>query len=120
MLVFAARAALDANREVVEVLRLVGAKNSFIARQISQRFLMTGLVAGCAGIVFAGITFLSLGSSGQASGNGVAAASFSLLFAPHDDLLSTLLLILAVPVVATLIALVTANITLTHMLRAAP
>jgi cell division transport system permease protein len=120
MVVFAARAALDANREVVEVLRLVGAKNSFIARQISQRFLITGLVPGCAGIILAGITFLGLGSTGEAAGNGVAAASFTLLFAPHGDLLSTLLIVLAVPLVATLIALVTANMTLTHMLRAAP
>ncbi len=120
MVIFAARAALDANREVVEVLRLVGAKNSFIARQISQRFLITGLFAGCAGIILAGITFLGLGSTGQAAGNGVAAASFTLLFAPHGDLLSTLVIVLAVPLVATLIALVTANMTLTHILRAAP
>jgi len=120
MVVFAARAALDANREVVEVLRLVGAKNSFIARQISQRFLITGLIAGCAGILLAAITFLGLGSTGQAAGNGVAAASFSLLFAPHGDVFSTLLVVFAVPLIATLIALATANITLRHMLKAAP
>ena len=120
MVIFAARAALDANREVVDVLRLVGAKNGFIARQIGKRFFVTGMVAGCAGVVLAAITFLGLGSSGQAADNGVAAASFSLLFAPHGDLTSTVIAVMAVPIIATLIALVTAHMTLTHMLRAAP
>ena len=120
MVIFAARAALDANREVVDVLRLVGAKNGFIARQIGKRFLVTGLVAGCVGIILAAITFLALGSSGRAANNGVAAASFSLLFAPHGDVTSTVIAVLAVPIIATLIALVTAHMTLTHMLRAAP
>ena len=120
MVIFAARAALDANREVVDVLRLVGAKNGFIARQIGKRFLVTGMVAGCVGIILAAITFLVLGSSGQVADNGVAAASFSLLFAPHGDVTSTVIAVLAVPIVATLIALVTAHMTLTHMLRAAP
>ena len=120
MVIFAARAALDTNREVVDVLRLVGAKNGFIARQIGKRFFVTGMVAGCAGIALAAVTFLTLGSTGDAADSGVAAASFSLLFAPHSDLTFTLVAVLAVPVIATLIALVTAHITLTHMLRAAP
>ncbi len=120
MVIFAARAALDANREVVDVLRLVGAKNGFIARQIGKRFFVTGMVAGCAGIVLAAVTFLALGSSGGAADSGVAAASFSLLFAPHEDVTLTLIAVLAVPIIATLIALVTAHITLTHMLQTAP
>ena len=120
MVIFAARAALDANREVVDVLRLVGAKNSFIARQIAKRFLVTGLVSGFAGIILAAVTFLILGSTGQVADNGVAAASFSLIFAPHGDVTSTIIAVLAVPFIATLIALVTANMTLSHMLRTAP
>jgi cell division transport system permease protein len=120
MVIFAARAALDANREVVDVLRLVGAKNGFIAAQIGRRFLVIGLFAGCAGMALAALTFVILGSIGGADQTSVAAASYSLLFAPHGDGLTTALAVLSVPVVATFIALITAHVTLTHMLRAAP
>ena len=46
MVVFATRAALEANREIVAVLHLVGARDRFIARQVWRRFLKTGLTAG--------------------------------------------------------------------------
>ncbi len=120
MVIFAARSALDANREVVDVLRLVGAKNSFIARQIGQRFLITGLGAGFAGIILAGLTFFLLGSTGQAGDAGVAAASYGLIFAPQGEMIYTIAYLLAVPIAATFIALLTARLTLSHMLQAAP
>ncbi|MDE2444990.1 MAG: hypothetical protein KGO94_02355 [Alphaproteobacteria bacterium] len=120
MVIFASRAALDANHEIVEVLRLVGAKNSFIAAQIGRRFLLTGLLAGSAGVALAALTFLILASVGGAGPSNAATASYSLLFAPHGNLWETAFIIMSVPVVATVIALVTAHMTLTHMLRAAP
>ena len=39
IVVFATRAALEANREIVAVLHLVGARDGFIARQVWGRFL---------------------------------------------------------------------------------
>ena len=56
IVVFATRAALEANREVVEVLHLVGARDSFIARQVWGRFLKTGLTAGIIGLLLGILT----------------------------------------------------------------
>jgi 1-acyl-sn-glycerol-3-phosphate acyltransferase len=51
IVVFATRAALEANREIVAVLHLVGARDRFIARQVWRRFLKTGLAAGIVGLL---------------------------------------------------------------------
>ena len=120
MVIFAARAALDANREVVDVLRLIGAKNSFIASQIGKRIIMTGLGAGIAGIILCGLTFLVVGFLGQSGQASVEAASQNLLYAPQGDIFLTIVYLLSVPIAATLIALLAANISLSHMLRRAP
>ena len=51
IVVFATRSVLEANREIVDVLHLVGARDSFIARQVWGRFLKTGLAAGLIGML---------------------------------------------------------------------
>lgn len=56
--VFATRAAMAGNREVVEVLHLVGAENSFIAREFERHFLWLGLKGGVAGGGAAALSFL--------------------------------------------------------------
>ncbi len=58
--VFATRAAMAANREVVSVLHFVGAENRFIAREFQHHFWMLGLKGGLAGGVLAIATFLAL------------------------------------------------------------
>jgi len=47
--VFATRAAVATNRDIVEVLHLVGAKESFIAGEFQRHFLVMGLKAGMVG-----------------------------------------------------------------------
>jgi cell division transport system permease protein len=47
--VFATRSAMAANREIVDVLYFVGARESFIAREFQRHFLILGLKAGVAG-----------------------------------------------------------------------
>ncbi len=47
--VFATRAAVSTNRDIVEVLHLVGARESFIAGEFQRHFLVMGLKAGMAG-----------------------------------------------------------------------
>ncbi|MDJ0930449.1 ABC transporter permease [Breoghania sp.] len=56
--VFATRAAMAGNREVVEVLHLVGAENSFIAREFERHFLWLGLRGGIAGGGAAAVSFV--------------------------------------------------------------
>jgi cell division transport system permease protein len=120
MVVFAARAVLAANREVVDVLHLVGAEDSFISRQIDRRFLATGLVAGFSGVALAVLTFFMLSLHGNTAELGVAAASRSLLFAPSTTSPWTYAALLCVPLAATAIALISAKLTLLNMLKSEP
>ncbi len=118
IVIFATRTVLDANRDVVDVLHLVGARDGFIARQVQGRFLKTGLMAGCAGLLAGLMTFLLLGFSGSGPGSGgIAEASRSLLFAPVGISWRSYATLLAVPIVATLISVLTAKFTLMRMLH---
>ncbi len=47
--VFATRGAMASNKDIVEVLHLVGAKESFIAREFERHFLRLGLKGGLTG-----------------------------------------------------------------------
>ncbi|MEM8921135.1 MAG: cell division protein FtsX, partial [Pseudomonadota bacterium] len=53
VIAFATHAALVARRDIVEVLHLSGARDSFIAKLFEQRFMALGLQAGCVGAVLA-------------------------------------------------------------------
>ncbi|WP_334175438.1 ABC transporter permease [Pseudoxanthobacter sp.] len=70
--VFATRAAMAANREVVEVLHFVGAENRFIAREFQHHFWMLGLKGGLAGGALALVTFLGLSLSGRSPASPAA------------------------------------------------
>jgi cell division transport system permease protein len=117
MVIFATRAVLDANRQTVDVLHLVGAEDGYIARAINRRFLATGLWAGGLGVLLALVTFLVLGHAGLPQADGLAAASRSLFYVPGSQWWSVPAALLAVPFAATLLALVTSRITLLRMLR---
>lgn len=58
---FATRAAMVGNREIIEVLHLVGAADKYIARQFQRRFLALGLRGGLLGGGCAMIFFLASG-----------------------------------------------------------
>jgi len=55
--VFATRAAMAGNRDVVEVLHFVGAEDSFVAGEFQQHFLILGLKGGIGGGLSAMISF---------------------------------------------------------------
>ena len=82
---FATRAAIAANRSVIEVLHLIGAKDKFIADHFQRHFLQLGLVGGAMGGGLAIALFvcaeLASGSfAGSAAGEQIAAmfGSFSI------------------------------------------
>lgn len=54
VIIFAARAGLAANREVVDVLHLVGATDTFIAKEVQRRFFILGLRGSVIGVLAAG------------------------------------------------------------------
>ncbi|MEM1380315.1 MAG: FtsX-like permease family protein [Pseudomonadota bacterium] len=62
VIVFAARSGLAAHKNIIEVLHLVGATDSFIAGQIGRRYLLLGFLGGAGGAVAAWVTakFLAL------------------------------------------------------------
>ena len=114
LVVYATRAAMEANREVLEVLYLAGARDSFISREVLWRFCLTGLKAGLIGALLGFITFVILGfGSGRLAG-----PVKDFLYDPLGASSTGYLAILAVPVVATVISLITARISISRVLKA--
>lgn len=59
--VFTTRTGLAIHKEAIEVLHLIGARDSYIARQFANRALMLGLRGGLIGLVLGLPTLLGLG-----------------------------------------------------------
>ncbi len=110
LVVYASRAALETNREVLEVLYLVGARDRFIARQVEQRFFRAGFKAGVAGVVGGLLTLGLLYAAGQVGGaSGLASALRELLAVPLAQNILECLWLALVPIIATIICLITAR-----------
>lgn len=114
LVVYATRAAMEANREVIEVLYLAGARDSFISRAVLWRFCLTGLKAGLIGSMLGFVTFVILGlGSGRLS-----APVQAFLYHPLDTSSANYAAFIVVPVVATMISLITARISISRVLKA--
>ncbi len=112
------RTALDANRDIVEVLHLVGARDAFIARQVERRFLLTGLRAGIAGTIAGLLTFVVVSLfGGLGAPLDLAEASRGLLFGPPETSRLVYFLVMLVPIIATLISLITARLSMLRILH---
>ncbi len=68
IVVFATRAAMEANREIIQVLHLIGARDTFIAGEFQAQFLWVGFRAGIIGAAAAAILLLLL--TAMAGGRG--------------------------------------------------
>jgi cell division transport system permease protein len=95
---FATRGAMAGNRNIIEVLHVVGARDSFVARVFARRFLTFGVKGGALGGGLAMVLFLVNGWLGG------GAAGAALLGEAHVSLTGYL----AMALVAALIALITA------------
>ncbi|MCB1378723.1 MAG: hypothetical protein KDK89_10220 [Alphaproteobacteria bacterium] len=116
IVIFGTRAVLQANRPVVDLLHLVGARDGYVARQIDVRFLRTGFAAGLMGVALGIATFFLLSLTGSGDGGGVSDASRHLLLASPEIAIWNYGALLSVPVVATFISVVTSRMTLMRML----
>lgn len=65
VITLAASAALSANEQVIRVLRLVGAQDSYIARAFVRRYTLRALMGAVGGTVLGTIAILLLPSSGD-------------------------------------------------------
>ncbi|VAW15208.1 Cell-division-associated, ABC-transporter-like signaling protein FtsX [hydrothermal vent metagenome] len=119
IIVFATRAAMAGNREIIEVLHLVGATENFIAYQIQKRFFILGLVSGLIGVAFAILTFLTLNSlSGAVAAGSFTGAATSLMFGPLSLDLSSYLFFFLIPITAAVIGVITSRIIVIGVVRA--
>ncbi|HRK24112.1 MAG TPA: ABC transporter permease [Beijerinckiaceae bacterium] len=111
---FATRGAMAGNREIIDVLHLVGAEDRFIAREFQRHFLKLGLRGGAIGGGLAVLAFLLASSLSQRwiatpGGEQVEAlfGSFALGFGGYA----------AVAVIAGLVAAITAVVSRTTVFR---
>lgn len=76
-IVSATKSAMASNREIIEVLHFVGARERFIAHEFEKHFLKIGIRAGLVGALGATFVFLMLPVGMRIlSGGGLAAAEF--------------------------------------------
>ncbi len=76
-IVSATKSAMASNREIIEVLHFVGARERFIAHEFEKHFLNIGVRAGLVGALGASVMFLLLPVVMRVlSGGGLAAAEF--------------------------------------------
>ncbi len=108
MVVFATRGGLSAHRPVIDLLHLIGARDSYIARQFQTHALYTALKGGIAGMVLAAVTVTGIYAVAREPDASFAALG---LFGPLEWLA-----ILATPLVTALIAMLTARQTVLRTL----
>lgn len=114
MITFATRAAIEVNRDVVEVLHLVGARDRFIALQIQWHFFKLGLRASLAGTLAGILVTAFIGLIGQEAVTG--GGSRFLTFALTGLTMKSWLIFLLVPAAVTFISLITARFTVMRIL----
>lgn len=108
--IFAARAGLAANHEIVSVLHLVGATDGFIAAEVQRRFFVLGLRGALIGLAAALAALLLAGFAARAGGLGDS-------FLPAFHLGGWMMLWLAAAPIATcLVTAMTARLTVLNTL----
>ena len=112
VVVFATRAAFTAHHRVIEVLHLIGARDSFIAGHFQRRALVLGLQGGILGLLLGAIILLMLAYLAR---DLDAALLPRLAMTP-----SHLAVLAALPVAAALIAMLTARLTVLRALARLP
>ena len=110
--VFTTRTSLALHHDTVEVLHLIGAQDGFIARSFGRLALRLGLKGGLIGLVLAALTLAAVGTFSS----GLEAPLLPRLSLTPAAYLALALL----PVASTLVAMVTARVTVLRALAAMP
>jgi cell division transport system permease protein len=112
VIVFVTRTGLLLHRDVVEVLHLVGARDSYIARQFERHVLAMSLKGGAVGLALAAGALMALDQVGRRLAPSLL-PNLSLSAAQW-------LTLLVVPIAATIITMATARITVLRSLARQP
>ncbi len=110
--IFAARAGLAANHEIVSVLHLVGATDGFIAAEVQRRFFILGLRGAVIGLAAALAALLLAGFAMRA---GASTDTFLPAFRLGGW---TAVWLVTAPIATCLVTAVTARLTVLNTLRA--
>ena len=116
IIVFATRSAMYSNRQIVEVLHLVGARDNFIAVQVQRHFLRLGLKGGLIGALVGAISFTAVNMLATDGASGLAQNIDAIASGTYNFSIANYLLLLLVPLVATLISLITARLAIMRIL----
>ncbi len=101
--VFATRTGLAIHRDAVELLHIIGARDSYVAWQFARRALVLGLKGGVIGFAFGAATVFALGQLAARLQGGLPSEP---ALAPEHWLVLAL-----IPVAVALIAMLTARVT---------
>ncbi|MGH6983501.1 MAG: cell division protein FtsX [Stellaceae bacterium] len=114
---FATRTGLAVHRDTIELLHLMGARDAYVARQFERQALRLALIGGVIGLVLAAAALLALS---QAT-NAAAFLGDSVTLLPALHLRGWNWAVLAMlPVVAGLVSMATARLTVLTTLRRLP
>jgi cell division transport system permease protein len=112
MVIFATRMGLSVHGRVIELLHLIGAQDSYIARQFQAHALRLALRGGVLGLLLAVLTVLGVA---DLLGRGDAMALPNLTLLPVEWTALPML-----PLVVALIAMITARLTVLRTLGRMP
>ena len=114
---FATRTGLAVHRDVIELLHLMGARDSYVARQFERQALRLALIGGVMGLALAAAALLALSQATSAA----AFLGDSVTLLPPLHLRGWNWAILALlPIIAGLVAMATARLTVLATLRRLP
>ncbi len=103
IVIFGTKAGMAENRETISIMHHLGAEDSMIARAFQRRFMRYGLKGGAIGLVLAFITLVSLMSLSRAMMAGLVRLP--------DMPVAEGAVLLVIPLLAALLCMVTARIT---------
>ena len=112
IIIFATRAGMSVHHDTIELLHVIGARDSYIARQFQFQAMKVSLTGGAIGLALAGVTLAVLAIAGSGGEPAPLVPRVS-LDAPQWAALA------ALPVLAALIATTTARATVLRALRQA-
>ena len=108
IVIFGCRAGLATHRESISIMHLMGAEDAMIAREFDRRYLWHGLKGGLIGLFMGLVVLYGTVTLLQKMGQGLLTS-----LTPEGHVLATLLLL---PVIAGLVTMTTARITVRRAL----
>ena len=106
--IFVTKTGLSIHRRVIEIVHLVGAYDSYIAKQFLLHAMRLGLIGGIGGTVLAGLTLIGL--------DRLLGTTQTSLLPPLSLDLQQWLAMAVVPVAVSIVAMITAHLTVLYVL----